>query len=103
MRVRITTKEVIIPMNTQSEYYILSFETTTNAMQAEKLLKDAFSIAIVPVPREISSGCGLAIRFQDPDENAIIEYLKTVPIEGTLYKLCTKKVDGKRKTDKLFP
>ena len=90
-------------MNIQSEYYILAFETTTNAMQAEKLLKDIFQIAVMPVPREISSGCGLAIRFQNPDEAAIIEHLKSAPVEGTLYKLCTKKVDGKRKVTKLFP
>lgn len=90
-------------MNIQSEYYILAFETTTNAMQAEKLLKDIFKIAIMPVPREISSGCGLAIRFQEPDETAIIEHLKTSPVEGTLYKLCTKKVNGRRNVDRLYP
>ena len=103
MHVKITPKEVNILMNVPSEYYILAFETTTNAMQAEKLLKDIFDIAIMPVPREISSGCGLAIRFQNPDEHAIIEHMKTVSLEGTLYKLCTKKVNGKRHVDKLFP
>lgn len=86
------------------EYYILSFHTTTDAMQAEKLLKDSFDIAIMPVPREISSGCGLSIRFQKPVENTIITYLKSNPlINGTLYKLTTKRVDGKRETTILFP
>ena len=81
------------------EYYILAFDTTTDAMQAEKLLKDKFNIAIMPVPREISSGCGLSIRFQEPDESEIISYLKVTPlIYGTLYKMETKKTDGKRKT-----
>lgn len=89
-------------MNIQSEYYILAFGTTTNVMQAEKLLKDVFNIAIMPVPREISSGCGLAIRFLEPDEDAIIEYLKFSPVEGVLYKLCTKKVNGKRNIQELY-
>lgn len=84
------------------EYYILAFDTTTDAMQAEKLLKDHFDIAIMPVPREISSGCGLSIRFQNPDETVIIAHLKANPvIHGTLYKMGTEKIDGKRKTDKL--
>ena len=85
------------------EYYILAFDTTTDAMQAEKLLKDKFKIAVMPVPREISSGCGLAIRFQEPDESVIIEHLKASPlIQGTLYKMNTQKINGKRKVDKLI-
>ena len=84
------------------EYYILAFDTTTDAMQAEKLLKDKFNIAVMPVPREISSGCGLSIRFQEPDEQAIIEHLKATPlINGTLYKMNTQKIDSKRTTYKL--
>ncbi len=84
------------------EYYILAFDTTTDAMQAEKYLKDYFSIAVMPVPREISSGCGLSIRFQEPDMETIINFLKTTPITGTLYKMNTKKTDGKRLVTKLF-
>lgn len=84
------------------EYYILAFDTTTDAMQAEKLLKDKFDIAIMPVPREISSGCGLSIRFQNPDEAAIIQHLQSTPlISGTLYKMNTQKIDGKRQINKL--
>jgi len=90
-------------MITPKEYYILAFDTTTDAMQAEKLLKDIFEIAIMPVPREISSGCGLSIRFQLPDETAIITHLENTPIiRGTLYKMGTEKINGKRKTDLLF-
>ena len=85
------------------EYYILAFDTTTDAMQGEKLLKDLFDIAIMPVPREISSGCGLSIRFQNPDEELIIQHLKNTPlINGTLYKMNTQKTDGKRKTIQLY-
>lgn len=84
------------------EYYILAFDTTTDAMQAEKLLKEKFHIAIMPVPREISSGCGLSIRFQNPNEAAILQYLRSTPlISGTLYKMNTQKIDGKRQINKL--
>ena len=90
-------------MITSKEYYILSFDTTTDAMQAEKLLKDYFNIAIMPVPREVSSGCGLSIRFREADETSIINHLKENPaIRGTLYKMSVQKIDGKRKINKLF-
>lgn len=55
----------------------------------------------MPVPREISSGCELAIRFLDPDETAVRNFLKESPLNFTLYKMSTKKVDGKRPIKKL--
>ena len=91
-------------MITPKEYYILAFDTTTDAMQGEKFLKDLFNIAIMPAPREISSGCGLSIRFQDSDEVSIVAHLKENPIiKGTLYRLSTKRIKGKRETTKLYP
>lgn len=90
-------------MITHKEYYILSFDTTTDAMQAEKHLKESFNIAVMPVPREISSGCGLSIRFQNPDKDTIIRHLKEHPeIHGTLYKMSTQKMNGKRMIAKLY-
>ena len=83
-------------MTVENEYLILAFKTTADAMCAEKYLKEFFSIAVMPVPREISSGCGLAIRFLDPDETAVRNFLKESPLNFTLYKMSTKKVDGKR-------
>lgn len=45
-------------------YYLATFQTTHNALHAEKILEDAgFPFIVVPTPREVSSGCGLAIRF----------------------------------------
>ena len=85
------------------EYYILTFETTTDVMAAEKSINEYFSIAIMPVPREISSGCGLAIRFQEPDEATIIEFLKQRQVTGTLYKMTPQRINGKRHVEKLFP
>lgn len=84
------------------EYYILAFDTTTSVMEAEAYLKNQFSIAIMPVPREISKGCGLAIRFQDPDVETIIEFLKAAPLTCTLYRMGTKKIDGKHPIESLL-
>lgn len=90
-------------MTLPQEYYILAFDTTTSVMEAEACLKNHFSITIMPVPREISKGCGLAIRFLDPDVDAMIDFLKKSPLTGTLYRMGTKKLDGKHPVEQLFP
>ena len=83
-------------------YYIMSFPTTTDAMYAEKHTKEHFQIAVMPTPREISSGCGLSLRFMEPDENAIIEFCKTNPLNGTLYKMYTHKIDGRHPIEQVL-
>lgn len=82
-------------------YFIIAFPTTTDAMQAEKYTKEYFHITIMPTPREISSGCGLAIRFMEPNEDAIIHFIKTTPFHGRLYKMYTHKVDGHHPIEQL--
>ena len=43
-------------------YYIITFDTTHDALKAEKLLLKG---TIVPVPSEISAGCGFAVRVDE--------------------------------------
>lgn len=46
------------------KYFLATFQTTHNALHAEKILDDTgIPFIVVPTPREVSSGCGLAIRF----------------------------------------
>ena len=61
-------------MKKQDFYYIMAFDTTTDAMQAEAYAKDRIPSTIMPVPREISSGCGLALRFMETDEQSILTF-----------------------------
>lgn len=89
-------------MTKESEYLILTFKTTADVMQAEQYLKDIFSIAIIPVPREISSGCGLAIRFLHPDETAIRNFLKASPLDFELYKMKTERLGKARSVEKII-
>lgn len=57
-------------------YYILTFENTTNAIQAESAFKKAeIKQKTIPVPREISSSCGLAIRFNPEDKDKVLNEL----------------------------
>jgi len=45
-------------------YYIVTFETTHHALRFEKTLKEkGISLLLLPVPRRLSSSCGIAARF----------------------------------------
>ena len=45
------------------EYNVISFESTHMAIKSEKLLLEKqMEIRIIPVPREITASCGLALR-----------------------------------------
>jgi len=47
-----------------SESGVVLFHTTSSAMRAEKtLLQARLAIKLVPTPREFSSDCGIALRF----------------------------------------
>jgi hypothetical protein len=47
-----------------TEYGVVMFHTTSSVMKAEKILiKKGFTVRLIPTPREFSSDCGLALRF----------------------------------------
>ena len=85
-----------ILMSLTQHYNILTFQTTTAVIEAETLLKERFRVSIMPLPSELTAGCGLAIRFSDADETAIIEVLHGTNLACRLYRMQTKKIDGKR-------
>ena len=91
-------------MNRSPFYYIMTFPTTTAVMAAEKYIKEYFLITIMPVPREISAGCGLAIRFMnsETEADAITEFCKSSPLDGTLYKMYTRKIEGHHPIEKMI-
>ena len=42
------------------EYYLYTFESTHGAIATEKLLK-ALGCTVMPVPRHISTSCGISV------------------------------------------
>jgi len=56
-----------------NKYGVVIFYTTSSVMQAEKVLqKTSLNIKLIPTPREISSDCGIALRF-DWDNAEFVE------------------------------
>jgi len=64
------------------QYGVVLFHTTSAVMRAEKLLiKGGFAIKLVPVPRQFSSDCGIAIRFDWSQYEALKSTLEKAGIE----------------------
>lgn len=71
-------------MASPDKCYIL-FPGTHFALKAERVLKPSgLHFELVPTPRALSSSCGLALEFDCPDEQTIVERLReeNVLIEG---------------------
>ncbi|MGE5454276.1 MAG: DUF3343 domain-containing protein, partial [Methylocystaceae bacterium] len=52
---------------------VITFDTTSQALKAEKLLQETDHIFVmIPTPREISASCGLAVKTY-PDEVAQVQ------------------------------
>jgi len=57
--------------------YVFLFESVHRVMRAEKILKGkGIKIDLIPVPREISSDCGVAIELSGDSESEALLILK---------------------------
>jgi len=51
-------------MTSENSYLVALFHSTSGALMAEKLFKrEGIAHKIIPVPRHISSDCGVSLRF----------------------------------------
>ena len=56
---------------------VVLFHSVTHAMKAEKLLKAAgLTFKLIPVPKHISSDCGICLRFPREQQAAVVATLK---------------------------
>ena len=53
------------------DYALITFVSTYGAMYAQKQLEPAMPVVVMPVLREISLGCGIAVRFRPEDGAAV--------------------------------
>ena len=65
-----------------SDYGVLLAHTTSAALRAEKVLKRAgLTVKLIPTPREFSSDCGMAVRFDWAQSALAQEALAAVGVE----------------------
>ena len=63
-------------------YGVVTFHSTTHAIRSEKACKKAgLKVSLIPVPRHISSDCGVCLRFSAHDRECIIALLESNRIE----------------------
>jgi hypothetical protein len=61
---------------------VVLFYTSSSAIRAEKiLLKNGLSAKLIPTPREYSSDCGIALRFDWRQSTRARELLETAHVE----------------------
>ena len=75
----------------EQEFLIVAFGSSHDAMKAETVLsKESLSVRLIPLPPEVSAGCGLALRSGLDQENKVREILQREAITGDFYRLIRK-------------
>jgi hypothetical protein len=63
-------------------YSVFLFASTSGALRAEKLAQEAgLKVKLIPVPRHLSSDCGLCLRCDSEDVEAIRSLLETSQVD----------------------
>ena len=69
-------------MREKKNYMIITFHTTTEAMATEKICNEkGIKGRLIPIPREISAGCGLAWRMDVEDFNNFREKIDELDLK----------------------
>ena len=64
------------------QYSVVLFHSITGALQAEKRLKGkGIATKLIPVPRQLSSDCGVCLRFRSEDEPEVKKALQEERID----------------------
>jgi hypothetical protein len=67
---------------TNHAFGVVLFHTSSAAIRAEKiLLKEGLAVKLIPTPREYSSDCGIALRFDQSKATRIQEILASSHVE----------------------
>lgn len=67
-------------MRKKKPAFVIAFDETTQAMAIDRFCtQNGLPGRLIPVPREITAGCGLAWKAEPKDESMLMEALK---IEG---------------------
>ncbi len=66
----------------QNQYTVILVYSTSHAIRAEKLLAEAeISCKLIPVPRHLSSDCGVCVRVEQSCQDMAIEMLEAAKME----------------------
>lgn len=72
-------------MNKQT-YLIIAFHSTSHALDLEEKAQNRMQGRLIPLPREISAGCGLCFASLDRDKEKWQKFLKDENIQYAFMK-----------------
>jgi hypothetical protein len=65
-----------------TQFGVILFHNTSGVMRAEKILKqNGVAVKLIPTPRELSSDCGMAIRFEFAAQERVRSCLDQAHVE----------------------
>ena len=66
-----------MPKENSPESCVITFPAVYYALKTEKHLnKSGFKVKLIPVPRQISSNCGIALEFNSRDKEKISKIIR---------------------------
>ena len=97
----VSDSDMIPFKNIMNEMYIISFNSTHQAIKCDKAFgKNEIDYTVLPTPREISQSCGMSIRFGLEDIDTIKEIIDQNQIEyKSMYRIF--KEDGKKQVEEI--
>jgi hypothetical protein len=67
---------------TDKRYTVILVYSTSYALRAEKVLAEAgIACKLIPVPRHLSSDCGVCVRIERADQEAVLQALEAAQVE----------------------
>jgi len=64
------------------DYDIALFQNISYALKGEKLLKAAgLTVKLIPVPKELSTDCGVCLRFPHDQQETVAQVLRSNRVE----------------------
>ena len=65
-----------------NSFGVILFHNTSGVMRAERILqKGGVVVKLIPTPREFSSDCGIALRYNLPDKERVNTLLQESKVE----------------------
>lgn len=66
----------------ESKYAVILVYSTSHAMRIERLLNgEKIECKLIPVPRKLSSDCGVCVRFEAKEKEIVIQKLNQIGVE----------------------
>lgn len=89
-------------VNSEDNNYVMTFESSHQAMAAEKaLLLAGQKLSIIPTPREISSECGFSLLLENTGEQQLYDRMKELKLNwSALYSVGAAK--GAKTYEKIY-